>query len=100
MGTQMETENIASALFGKSRTSVLAILFCHSDRAFYTRQIVRAAGAGHGAVQRELSALVKAGLAISYRQGNQTYFQANKESPVFQELKGLMIKTARIAAPV
>ncbi|MGB9626146.1 MAG: hypothetical protein ACPMAQ_14935, partial [Phycisphaerae bacterium] len=56
MGTTAERGNLSSALFGKTRRAVLALLFGHPDESFYLRQVVRAVAAGQGAVQRELRA--------------------------------------------
>jgi predicted nucleotidyltransferase len=95
MGTK--PNNVGSALFGKVRSSVLALLFCHSDKAFYFREIERSIAMGRGAVQRELANLVMAGLAIRRKQGNQVYYQANPKSAVFSELKSLMVKTVGVA---
>jgi uncharacterized protein len=93
----MPSMNIGSALFGRGRQAVLAILFCHSDESFHTRHIVRSVGMGYGAVQRELARLVEAGLVTRSRSGNQVLYQANKECAVFAELRGLMVKTAGVA---
>ncbi len=93
----MTTMSIGSALFGGVRQAVLAILFCHSDESFHMRHIVRSVGMGSGAVQRELARLVDAGLVIRVRRGNQVLYRANTESPVFAELRGLMVKTVGIA---
>jgi len=95
MGTT--SENVSSILFGKVRSSVLALLFCRSDESFYFREIERFIGMGRGAVQRELENLVNAGLVIRRKQGNQVYYQANLKSAIFSELKSLMIKTAGVS---
>lgn len=95
MGTGLD--NLSSALFGKVRSSVLTLLFSHSDKSFYFREIERTLGTGRGAVQRELTKLVSAGLVTRHKQGNQVYYQANPKSAVFSELKSLMIKTCGIA---
>jgi uncharacterized protein len=87
----------ASVLFGKTRRRVLGWLLGHPDEAFYLRQIVRHTGSAQGAVQRELDTLTKAGLLLRRVQGRQVYFQANRESPVFPELRGLFLKTAGLA---
>ena len=97
MGTSPTDNNIASALFGTVRQRVLALLFGHTDQAYYLRQITRAVDAGHGAVQRELKQLVDSGLLTRTRRGNQVFYQANQQSPVFAELRGLIIKTAGLA---
>ena len=87
----------AAALFGKVRSGVLALLFSHTDQAFYLREIARAIGTGHGAVQRELAQLLRAGLVTRYRRGREVFYQANRASPVFPELHGLIIKTVGVA---
>ncbi len=97
MSGSSNNKGICSALFGKVRSSVLALLFCHSDRSFYLREIIRHVGAGQGAVQRELDLLLKSGLVTRRRVGNQVHYQANNEASIFRELKSLMTKTAGLA---
>ena len=87
------TNSIASALFGRVRRKVLALLFGHPEESFYLREIVRAAGSGTGAVQRELEQLTSAGLILRRVDGRQVYFIANPDSPVFAEIRGLVTKT-------
>lgn len=91
------TDKIAQSLFGQTRRAVLALLFGRPDESFYLREIARATGAGTGPVQRELAQLVEAGLIRRTPRGNQVYFGADPESPVFDELRGLIAKTAGIA---
>lgn len=97
MGSASSTENIGAALWSKGRRELLALLFTHPDRSFYLRQIVRLLGSGQGVVQRELSRLSKAAVITRTRVGSQVHYQANRESPVFGELKSLMVKTAGVA---
>jgi predicted nucleotidyltransferase len=97
MGTTGGEVNAASALFGKARKAILAILFGQPDQEFYLRQIVRTAGVGQGAIQRELARLTQAELVIRTRRGNQVFYQANRQSPVFAELRGLTVKTVGVA---
>jgi predicted nucleotidyltransferase len=87
------TSSIASALFGQTKRKVLALLFGHPEESFYLREIVRAVGGGTGAVQRELEQLTSAGLILRKADGRQIYFTANPESPVFEEVRGLVTKT-------
>lgn len=89
---------IGSTLFGKTRLSILALLYGRVDRQFYLSEIVRAVGGGRGrgAVQRELKRLTDAGLLRRAVRGNQVYFQANSDCPVFADLKGLIVKTAGV----
>jgi predicted nucleotidyltransferase len=48
-------------------------------------------------VQRELADLAAAGLLSVRKQGNQKHFQANAASPVFAELRSLVLKTSGLA---
>jgi predicted nucleotidyltransferase len=88
---------IADALFSKVRQRVLAVLFGAPDRSFYTNEVIGLAQSGAGAVQRELADLAAAGLLKVRKQGNQKHFQANETSPVFAELRGLVLKTMGLA---
>lgn len=98
MGTKVETPfGIGSALFTKTQRQVLGLLFGHPDRSWYINEIVRKAGVGIGTVQRELEKLTSAGLLTVRKVGNQKHYQANTGSPVFQELRGIVLKTFGVA---
>jgi predicted nucleotidyltransferase len=77
---------------------VLGLLFGHSERSFYANEIVRAARAGVGAVQRELEGLAAAGLVTVSRLGNQKHYQANRASPIFDELRSIVAKVLPVIA--
>jgi predicted nucleotidyltransferase len=99
MGTIIppNSSSIADALFSKVRQRVLAVLFGAPDRSFYTNEVIGLAHSGAGAVQRELADLAAAGLLSVRKQGNQKHFQANAASPVFTELRSLVLKTMGLA---
>ncbi len=97
MGTNRMTSPLGSLLLGKTRLAILSLLFSQLDRKLYLRQIIRLAGAGQGAIQRELANLVQAGVLTKTREANLAYFQANRAVPVFDELRGIVQKTAGIA---
>ena len=80
-------------LFGKTRGLLLAWLYGHPDERFYLRQLVRQTGAAQGAAQRELQLLTQTGLVTRTVEGHQVYFQANRQSSVFNELQELLLKT-------
>ena len=84
------------SLFGHTRSALLAMLYGHADQSFYVRQLVRAVGAGHGALQRELKNLTEMGLVLRRTQGNQVLYQANSQSPIFSEIKSLITKTVGV----
>ncbi len=84
------------ALFGKTRRSILALLFGHAEEAFHLRKVLRLAGVAPGAGQRELKRLSEAGIVLRTVKDNQVLFQANGLCPVFDELRSLVIKTAGV----
>jgi predicted nucleotidyltransferase len=94
MGTSPTT--LSHVLFGQSRRSILALLYGHADQEFYLRELVRQAGTGVGATQRELKQLTDAGIIRRVRRGQQVYYQANQDNPIFGELKSIITKTLGI----
>ena len=89
--------NLADALFPKVRQRVLAVLFGQPDRSFYANEVIALAQSGTGAVQRELADMAQVGLITVTKVGNQKHFQANTQSPVYAELRGLVLKTVGLA---
>lgn len=86
-------DNLGNILFGKSRQAILSLLYSHVDEAFYLRQIVRTTGIGLGPAQRELKQLVDAGIIMRSVEGKQVYYRANQKSPIFNELRNIVMKT-------
>ncbi|MBM4431446.1 MAG: ArsR family transcriptional regulator [Chloroflexi bacterium] len=97
LGARRAETSPATALFGSTRQAVLGLLYTHPEQAFHMRQIARAVSAGQGAVQRELRHLTAAGILRRSVRGHQVLYQANGESPIFAELRGLVVKTVGLA---
>jgi len=87
---------ISTALFGVTRRRLLAELFGHPGERFHLRQLARVVGTGLGPVQRELKRFAEVGLVTATRQGNLKLYEANAACPVFDELRGLIRKTAGV----
>ena len=96
-GTYLVQSGLGTLLFGKTRLAILTLLLPEPTRRLHLREIIRLAGAGQGSVQRELTKLVRAGVLSKTREGNLTHYQANRMCPAFDELRGLVEKTAGIA---
>ena len=88
---------MADALFAKVQQRVLGVLFGNPGRSFYANEVIGLARSGTGAVQRELARLEAAGLVTANRIGKQKHYQANPVSPVFSELRALVLKTSGLA---
>ena len=83
-------------LFPEARKKTLALLLGDPDRRWYLRDIERRTALAIGTVRRELTGLAKAEIISKTKDGNRTYYQANRECPFFPELSGLLRKTAGV----
>jgi predicted nucleotidyltransferase len=90
----------AALLLGRSRVrqAVLALLVDAPDRRLHLRAIARAASTSAGTAARELGRLEEAGLIRRTREGNQVYFQARPEQPLFGAIREIVRQT--VGAPV
>jgi predicted nucleotidyltransferase len=88
--------SISAALFSDSQAKVFRWLFGEPKREFHLSELRRLTGLGSASLQRELNKLTKAGLVRSERVGNLRRFQANEQSPVFDDLVTLTRKTLGI----
>jgi len=64
-GTGGDSSTVLDALFPRTRQRVLGLLFGQPHRPFSMSELIRLAGAGSGAVQREVERLTDSGLATS-----------------------------------
>ena len=85
---------LSDVLFGKGRGALLALLYGHPDQSFYYRQITRQlTEISVGTLQRELDTLSRLGLVDRKTLGKQVFYSANRNHPVFPELRALVAKT-------
>lgn len=92
--------SLADALFSGTQQRVLAWLFGQPERSFYATELIGLAGAGSGAVQRELARLAQSGLVTARAVGNQKHYQANPAAPIYTELCAIVQKTVGLAEPL
>jgi predicted nucleotidyltransferase len=89
--------NLASVLFSAYRRDVLTLLFLNPEASFHVREIARLTGKIPGTLLRELKTLSNAGLLVRKQLGNQVHFQANPTSPIYEDLRNILKKTAGMA---
>jgi len=90
-------KSLAHHLFGQTRSRVLSVLFLRPDSALHVRELARMTGASPGSLHRELLSLTGLGLLQREEIGRQVHYRANRDSPVFDELSGVLRKTAGLA---
>ena len=98
--TSGATTSLADALFTTTQQRLLALLFGQPSRSFFATELIGLTGSGSGAVQRELERLTSSGLVNVSLVGRRKHYQANHQSPVFEELRGLVVKTVAVLQPV
>ncbi len=89
--------NLADLLFGAYRRDVLGLLLLHPGESFHVREIARITHRPANTLYRELALLARAGLLQRRAQGNQVHYQADPESPIYEELRGILKKTTGVA---
>jgi len=82
------------ALLPKTRQGILAATLVQPTKAWYASELAHRLGVPSSSLQRELRDLSEAGILKTHRQGRMVYYQANRDSPVFPDLRGLLLKTA------
>jgi DNA-binding transcriptional ArsR family regulator len=87
-------DSLATYLFGATRTAILAALLVRPADTYHVRELARITGVSPGTLHRELTALAALGILHRNRVGRQVFYSANRDSPIFAELSGLLRKTA------
>lgn len=91
---------IGAVLFTPVQQRVLGLLYGQPERRFQSAELIRLAASGTGATHRLLARLADSGLVTVEWIGNQKHYQANRASPVFKELHGLVVKTSGLDYPL
>lgn len=81
----------------KARIEILKLFIFNPQDKFYQRQISLRSKQPIRAVQREIEKLEKIGLVKKFTAGNRVYYSVDKACPIYEELKGIIFKTAGIA---
>ncbi len=88
--------SLSSLLFGQTRGRILSTLYDKPESEFFVRQLARQINGSVGTVQRELATLTDAGLILRKDREHQVFYRANRENPVFSELRSLLAKTTGV----
>lgn len=89
-----KTPGTLSALFPKTRQGILSATLIDPAREWYLSDLAKHLGVPPSSLQRELASLVRAGILRRREDGNRTYYRADADSPLFPELRGIVLKTA------
>lgn len=97
MRTVATSRGVLDALFGKSKQAILGLFLGDPESELHLREVARRTEISIGAVTRELSSLVEAGILIRHKRGNQVFYHADREGRIYPELHSLIVKTVGLA---
>jgi predicted nucleotidyltransferase len=93
--------SIADFLFSSSVQKILRIVYAEPNSSFMITRLIEHAGTGRGNGQRQIEALLKAGiLREGTRQGRQRTIGANTEFPLYPELRSIYRKSFGLLEPL
>lgn len=85
-------------LFGSgTRARVIEWLFINPDEMYYVLQLSEILELDSTNLSRELDKLHRLGILSRTGSGNQIHYSANQESPIYFDLRNIVIKTGAIA---
>ncbi len=93
----MSTNELASALFSRTRAGILAVLALAPEQELHVREVARRSGLDPSGVMRELRLLERHGILAARRVGRQKLYRMNLDSPVYAELTSILRKSAGLA---
>lgn len=82
--------------FGSYRRQVLGLLLLHPGESFHLREIARVTNTQPGTLRRELAQLADAGVLNREKVGNLVRYKADTACPIYDELRGILKKTAGV----
>jgi predicted nucleotidyltransferase len=84
---------LAELLSSKIRSEIFRMLFGVNDEGLHMREIERRSGLSIGTIQQEVKKLLRLDLIIKRKDGNRIYYKANKEHPLYPDIRSLVLKT-------
>lgn len=84
---------LESMLSSRTRARIFTILFGVTQVELHNREIARRTGLSEAAVRQELSKLDELDLVVVRRNGNRTYYSANRSHPLYSEVHSIVLKT-------
>jgi predicted nucleotidyltransferase len=80
----------------KNRAALLKLFLTNPEQSFYMQEIGRILGKKPGNFQRTINNMAKEGILTSEYKANARYFKANKNYPLYKELKSIVFKTVGV----
>jgi predicted nucleotidyltransferase len=96
----MRKRSLADALFPAVRKGVLGAIYLEPRRWWYLSELAKSLGTSPSSLQREITSLVASGILETRREGGRTYYRAQANGAIFNELRGIVRKTMGVPAQI
>lgn len=90
-------DTLTEILSSRSRAQIFRLLFGGTENELHVREIQRRSGLNDSTLRQELRKLMRLDLVKGRRDSNRVYYRANKESPLYPEIRNLVTKTTGVA---
>jgi len=91
-------DTLTQIFSSKVRAALFRILFGFQARELHVRELEREAECTIGPIQSELKRLLTLELVTSRRSGNRLYYKANRDHPLYPDLRSMVVKTTGLTA--
>ena len=88
---------LAELLSSRARAEIFRLLFRRTGEELHVREIERRSGLNDSTLRQELRKLVRLDLVQSRRDSNRVYYRAKTESPLYPEIRNLVLKTSGLS---
>ena len=88
---------LAEILSSRARAEIFRLLFSGTGGELHVREIERRSGLNDSTLRQELRKLVRLDLVQSRRDSNRVYYRAKTESPLYPEIRNLVLKTSGLS---
>jgi predicted nucleotidyltransferase len=88
---------LAELLSSRARAEIFRLLFSGTGEELHVREIERRSGLNDSTLRQELRRLVRLDLVQSRRDSNRVYYRAKTESPLYPEIRNLVLKTSGLS---
>lgn len=85
---------LAELLSSRVKAEVFRLLFGGVATELHVREMERQSGLADATVRQELKRLTRLGVVEPRRDGNRTYYHANRAHPLYPDIRNMVLKTS------
>ena len=90
---------VLDLLFPEARAAILRLLFSNPKVQRYVRELMVMSGLALRTIQEELATLSAAGVITSRTNGYHRFYKANRDHPLFSDLRNIIQKSPGLPRP-